>query len=279
MADATKRDHPTPVLEMSAAPQSTATWFRSILDHREVLVALAQKDFKVRYKRASFGVLWAVALPLVQSAVMIVVFSRITRAGDSGIDYMGYVLGGMVGWSYIAVTLPSATTAVVDGAGLTDKVWFPRALLVLAPMLANGVGMAISVVIVLPVQLIRGELDLGVVLLVPAVVLAFTLVGAASLVLSALYVSFRDIKFLVQAGLLVLFYATPVLYPPSFLGSIGDYTRYNPFTGSVNLFQRAFTDVPVDGVAVAVSTVTALVLLVAGVQLHRRNDRLFVDLL
>jgi ABC-2 type transport system permease protein len=267
-----------PVLDLTAAPGSVRSWMRSIADHREVLVALAEKDFKVRYKRATFGVLWAVALPLVQAIVMIVVFSRFrTARGD--LDFTGYVLGGMVAWAYVAATVPSATTAIVEGAGLTDKVWFPRALLTLAPVLANLIGLGVSLVIVASVQLVRGDLGLDLLMVGPAVVLLVALVGSLSLAGSALYVWFRDVRFIVQAGLLILFYATPVLYELSFLGRWAGVARANPFTGAVNLFQRAFVGAPLDVAALVVTVVTTVVVTALAVELHRRNDRLFVDLL
>ena len=268
----------SPSLELTAKPGSVGQWARSVADHREVLVALAEKDFKVRYKRATFGVLWAVALPLLQAVVMIIVFSRF-RKGTEGLDYTGYVLSGMVAWAYVAATVPSATSAIVEGAGLTDKVWFPRALLALAPVLANLVGFVVSLGIVSIVQVAREGLDVDVLLVVPATLLLVALVTALSLTGAALYVWFRDVRFIVQAGLLVLFYATPVLYEVSLLGRWAPMARANPFTGAVGLFQRAFVGVPIDGAALAVTCATTVVLGVVAVELHRRNDRLFVDLL
>lgn len=268
-----------PVLDLTARPGTLRDWFRSLADHREVLVALAEKDFKVRYKRATFGVLWAVALPLLQAAVMVVVFSRFRRGAGGDLDYTGYVLSGMVAWAYVAASIPAATTAIVEGAGLTDKVWFPRALLALAPVLANLIGLGISFGIVLLVQLLRGDLGADVLLALPAAALLVALVTALALAGSALYVWFRDVRFIVQAGLLVLFYATPVLYEVSLLGRWAPVARANPFTGVVNLFQRAVVGAPVDGAALVVSMATTLVVGLVAIELHRRHDRRFVDLL
>jgi ABC-type polysaccharide/polyol phosphate export permease len=269
-----------PVLELGPEPGSVMSWLRSVVAHREVLLALAAKDFKVRYKRATFGILWAVALPLLQSAVMIVVFSRVTKVDTDGFDYTGYVLAGMAGWAFAATTISSAATAIVDGSSLTDKVWFPRALLVLAPVLANLIGLAIAVTIVGLVQVARTGVHLHLLLLVPATALLVALVSGICLTAAALHVQFRDVRFLVQAGLLVLFYATPVLYPLSLLGGLAPVARaINPFVGSVQLFQAALAGVDPSGVAVGASAGWAVALLLLAVHLHRRGDRLFVDLL
>ena len=268
-----------PVLELGPEPGSVSGWARSLVQHREVLVAMAGKDFKVRYKRATFGVLWAVALPMLQAAVMIVVFGRVARFGE-GLDYTGYVLAGMVAWGYVGSTVPSAATAIVDGASLTDKVWFPRALLVLSPVLANLIGLAISLGIVTLFQLVRQGLGVEVLLLLPGTALLVLLVSGLCLTAAALQVEFRDIRFLVQAGLMVLFYATPILYPAEALGDLAEWLRVlNPFVGAAELFQAGLSDATVHASAVGATVAWTVTLLLIAVRLHRRGDRLFVDLL
>lgn len=267
-----------PVLELGPEPPGIGRWCRDLVEHRDVLGALALKDFKVRYKRAAFGVLWAVALPLVQAVVMITVFSRL-GLDEGDVDYTGYVLAGITAWAYAAATIPTATGAIVDGAGLTDKVWFPRALLPLATVLANLIGLGIGTAVVLVIQLLRGELRATVLLAVPAALLLTVLVVGLTLVTSALYVWYRDIRFVVQAAMLVLFYATPVLYLPSRLEALADWIPLNPFAGAVSVFQRAFVGSDVDGRAVLSSCAYAVALLAIGAAMHRRHDRRFVDLL
>jgi lipopolysaccharide transport system permease protein len=118
----------------------------------------------------------------------------------------------------------------------------------------------------------------GLALLVPAVVLLVAFTAALGLVLGALDVYFRDIKFMVQAAVLMWFYITPIVYPPTALGGAHYWLQFNPLTGIVGLFQRAAVGAPVPtATALLVSIVTTLVLLVAGIVLHRRHDRLFVD--
>ncbi len=266
------------VLELTPEPAGVGAWARSVWAHRTVLRTLAAKDFKVRYKRASLGVAWAVALPLVQALVLAVVFGRLGLDTD-GVDYLGYVLAGVTAWSFAALSFTAGTTAVVDGAALTDKIWFPRALLVLAPIGANLVGLAIGLVIVTVVQAGRAELSADVVLVVPAVLLVVALATGLSLVTSALYVSYRDVRFVVQAATLLLFYVTPILYTPGRLGGLADWLPLNPFAGAVGLFQHAFAGAAVDGPTLAGSIVWTVVLLVVGVRLHQRGDRTFVDAL
>ncbi len=267
-------------VDLGPEPGTIAEWLRAVLAHRSVLLVLAAKDFKVRYKRATFGVLWAVALPLLQATVMIVVFGRVARFETEAADYTSYVLAGMVAWSYVTSTVAAASTAIVDSASLTDKVWFPRALLVLSPVLANLIGLGITFSLVAVIELVRNGLSADVVLVVPAMALLVLLVTSLSLTAAALHVTFRDVRFIVQAGLMVLFYATPILYPIELLGDLEPVIAVvNPLAGVVDLFQAALAGTSLDGLAVGASVAWTAALTVVAVGLHHRRDRVFVDLL
>src|SRR5579864_1788706 len=99
---------------LSARPEGPATLLRRLWDARELIAVLARREFFVRFKRAILGVLWAVAVPVLQAAVMIVVFSRIVRV-DTTVPYVTFVFAGMTAWSFFASALATASTAIVDG--------------------------------------------------------------------------------------------------------------------------------------------------------------------
>ena len=100
-----------------------------------------------------------------------------------------------------------------------------------------------------------------------------------SLILSALHVYFRDMKFIVQAVLLVALYLTPIIYPADLLGRWTAWLDLNPATGMVELVHAATVGTPVPLRAVGVSATATIALLVGGAIVHRRRDRLFIDLL
>ena len=268
------------VLEIGAEPASVRQWMRAVWGHRAVLWVLARKDFQVRYKRASLGVLWAVAVPLLQATVLAIVFSHIVKV-PTKVPFAPFVFAGTVAWSYFSLATPIAATSIVDGVGLTDKVWFPRALLVIVPCLANLVGFGVSAVALLVIgPLLDAPLTPWFLVLLPATLLMTAFTVALGLVVSALHVKFRDVKFLIAAALIAWFYLTPVVYPQSAVGHLGPWLDFNPMTGVVDLFHLAVLG-PFEHWhrAVIVTGVVTVALFVAGVEMHRRYDRLFVDLL
>lgn len=269
-------------LVLDGTPATRAELVRDLLAHLPVLKVLARSDFQVRYKRASFGVVWAVAVPLLQAAILAVVFSRVIRTLPHNTDFGVYVLAGTMAWSYFAGTVGSASTAIVDGSGLTDKVWFPRALLPMVPAASGLVGLVVSLVAVLVAMPLLGVgFGVRLLLLVPAALLLVAFSTALGLALAALHVYFRDVRFLVQAALLVLFYVTPVVYPLRLTGHLRPFIMANPLTGIVLLFHAATVGTAGDPllVPVAVSVAVTVALLVVTVETYRHHDRLFVDLL
>ena len=268
-----------PVLELGVEPESRRQVVAAAWAHRRVLAALARADFEVRYKRAFLGVAWVVAIPLLQGLLLAAILSRAVRFG-SGESFAAYVLTGMLPWVYLQTAMVDGSIAVVTNAGIADKIWFPRALLPLVAPMSNLAGLAISAIVVivaLPLLGVRPGLTLLV--LVPAAGLLVAFTSALSLVLSALHVYARDVKHLVQATLLLWFYATPIFYPPDLLGDFEPLLVCNPMTGIVALFRLATLGEAGDDVllAVAVSCLTTLLLAVLAVELYRRLDRLFVD--
>jgi lipopolysaccharide transport system permease protein len=270
---------PPRTLVLRDQPEAWRDWLADLRRHLPVLGALVRKDFQTRYKRAALGVVWVVVVPLLQGAVLAVVFSKVVKVGG-GDGFAEYVLSGILPWAYVSGTLAAATTSIVDGAGLTDKVWFPRALLPLVPCLSNLIGFAVSILVLLgTLPFLGAPMGADLLLLLPACALLLAFTTGASLVLSALHVSFRDVRFLVQAALVVWIYVTPILYPRTVLGSSEGWVDANPLTGIVALFHVSVGADDALARPLVVSLVATAALLAAGLEAQRRRDRLFVDLL
>ena len=248
---------------------------------RGLVAILARKDFFVRYRRASFGLFWAVGLPLFQAIVLAIVFSRIVRI-ETGTSYAAFVYSGMVAWSFFSGALSASATSIVDGAALTSRIYFPRAVLPLVSITANAYGFVINAVVLVLLCLVLGvSLGPELVVLVPAVALLLALLAGFALVLSALHVYFRDVRYLVAAVITAWFYVTPVLYPLRLVpGALEWVVKANPMTGVVELFRFATVGAdPGWGVTVLITGGWTVALLALGLALHCRFNRVFADLL
>jgi len=247
---------------------------------RGLLAMLAKKEFFVRYRRASFGVLWAVGLPLIQAIVLAAVLSKFVQF-NTKVNYTVFIFAGMAAWSFFSGTVTVASTSIVDGQGLSTKIYFPRAILPLVSVASNFYGFVFSLPILLGMCVIAGvPFGVRILLVVPAVGLMLALGSAFSLVLAALHVYFRDVRYIVQAAVMAWFYVTPVVYPLSAAKKLAPLIRVNPATGMTELFRAAFVGGDPGWIVSlwwALGWLAALAFI--GAMLHRRFDRVFVDLM
>jgi len=254
---------------------------RDLWRSRPLIRMLAKKEFFVKYRRATFGMVWAACLPLFQATVLALVFSRVVRV-ETDEPYAVFVFPAYAAWSFFSATLPGASTAIVDNSALSNKIYFPRAVLPLSTVLAAMYGFVFTMVALLGVCIAFGEYpDLETLLLVPGVFLLVLLTSGLALLISGLHVYFRDMRFFLQAALSVWLFVTPVLYPlDQASGAMEVAIRANPMTGVAELFRAAVTGGdPGWGSTVVVTTAWVVVTLVAALLVHRRYNRVFSDLL
>ncbi len=283
ITDRAEFEQAAPSLDLSGEGTSPLELIRQTWRSRKLLLILAKKDFHVRYRRASLGILWALALPILQAAVMAIVFSRVAHIRNAPhTNYTMFVIAGMAPWAYFSLALPAGSTSVVDGSGLAAKVYFPRAILPLTQLVTALYGYAVTLAIVLVLcPLLHVSLGPPALMVVPGTVLLVALTSGFVLVISALHVYFRDLRYFVSALMMVWLYLTPVVYPPIDVhGPLRHLIQINPMTGVVDLFHAA----TVGGVGpmtipLVVSTAWAVCLLLTGTLLHSRFNRVFSDLL
>ena len=241
---------------------------------------LAKREFLANYRRSAFGVLWAIGLPLAQALVIGLTLSRVVRFETKG-GYALFVFAGTLPWTYFNGVLIGATTSIVMGSELATRVYFPRAVLPIVTILAGLRGFIPALAVLVGVAAIfRAPLGLDLLLLVPATALMVALTAGFSLVMAALQVYFRDMKFIVAAATLPWFWASGAIFPLDKLGSLRVWLELNPAVGMIEFFRAALgTASPGWGRSVWFCVAWTVVLLLISLPLYKRYDRVFVDLL
>jgi lipopolysaccharide transport system permease protein len=271
---------PHTVLELSGESTPIPVLVRDLWQHRGLLPMLAAKDFHARYRSASLGILWSVFLPLLQGAVFAVVFTRVVRIPVSpDTNYPVFVISGMVLWSYFTQSVIAGSTAIVDGASIAGKVYFPRLILPAVPVLANGVSFVISGVTLLGLMAVFG-VSYRVELLLLPVGMALTALLAALLasLLTLLHVYFRDVRYMVQAVLLVALYIAPVIYPLAQAKRLQNILLVNPVTGPLQLTRFAiFGEAERLGASLLITAAWIVALTIITLLAYRRHERVAVD--
>jgi lipopolysaccharide transport system permease protein len=236
VTEATLR-RPMPVLELTGESTKASVLLRDLRRAWPLLPLLARQDYVARYRSAALGLLWSVFLPLLQGAVLAVVFSHVVKVNTGGASYPVFVFLGMNAWAFISTSWSSGATSIVDGSPIASRVYFPRMLLPAVPAVANLPALAISNAVALLAMPLFGVSFTFTVLLLPVAMLIETVfVISLSAVTTLMHVYFRDVRYLVAALLMVAFYATPVIYPLTLVhGLLRDVVLANPATGIVQL--------------------------------------------
>ena len=281
----TSTDAPPTVLDLTGERTRVGPLLADLFRHRDLLRMLALHDFRGRYRSASLGLAWSVLLPVLQGLVIAVVFGRLIGGGRAA-QYVPYVIVGITAWSYMQQSITAASSAIVDNGAIAGRIYFPRLTLPAVPPTANLPSIVTSLGVAEVVTLSAGQGVHLTLLLVPAVValawLLSTMVGAVA---TMAHVYSRDVRYLVQAGMMVLFYATPIIYRldsadgiRALPGGLRPFVVANPFSGVVELARYALlgrADALVPTVSATLGWVAALA--VVTLLVYSRLERVSCD--
>jgi lipopolysaccharide transport system permease protein len=258
----------------------TFEWFSEFWRYRVLLYFLAWRDIKVRYKQAALGAAWAIIQPLFTMIIFTLFFGRLASLPSEGIPYPLFSFCALLPWTYFSATLSQAGNSLVGNANLVTKVYFPRVLLpaasVLSGMLDFVVGSAFLVVMMIYYHRRPGWS----LLLVPLFVVGMMLVTLSiSLLLAAMNVRYRDVKYVLPFMVQLWLFVTPIIYPVSFVPrKFQFFLAFNPMAGIVEGFRACIFSTRMDWRLVGISGAVTLVILVTGAVYFRKTERSFADI-
>ncbi len=281
VAQADDRDEP-PLTVIEAAHGWQVVDVRELWRYRELMLFLAWRDVKVRYKQTALGVGWAVVQPL---ATMLVFALFLGRAGglSAGVaNYPLFVFAGMVAWTLFSNVLTSAANSILANERIVTKTYFPRLVL---PLSAAGVGLfdhLIGCGLVLTLAVLWGIAPTPGLLAIPLV--AGLLAAAAAGIgigLAALMVVLRDVRFALPFTVQLWMFATPSIYmsADAFGENALALLPLNPAYGLTLNFRQAVLGGPLDWYALVVSGGVGLAALVIGAVCFRRVEKSIPDLI
>ena len=240
---------------------------------------LILKDFRIRYRNMSLGILWSLINPLVMMGVLTFVFTRLIPTGNRPF-YPLFILCGMVPYNFFVGALLSGTTSVVDSAGLVKRVPVPREVVPVASVLSNCLHLSIQVALLIVLALFFHRTPTAPWLWLPVMwILYIVFVCGLALGASAINVYIRDTRYVVESFNLVLFWLVPIVYSFADISpKYGVIYSYNPVAAMV----MAMRDILTKGQPPALSLVRNMVFaavfaMAAGLTIFRRLKPRFYE--
>jgi ABC-2 type transport system permease protein len=196
---------------------------------------LAITQFKLKYTGSALGYVWSLIKPMMIFGIMYAVFGIILNVGRGATDFPLQLLIGVVLWSFFAETTGIAVSSIIVNGTLVQRAFFPRSILVIANSASAAMTFLINITLIVVIATPLGHLDLGLrsLFAVPLMIELYLIILGIALLVSSLFVFFRDLGHVWEILLQVLFYASGVVYPIASIANhpmLKDLLCLNPLT-------------------------------------------------
>lgn len=268
-------------------PRFSRAVFSDIWHYRDLLYLFVKRDIVTNYKQTILGPLWFFIQPLLTTAMLVIVFGKIAKLAPADTPQILFYLSGVTAWGYFAECLTKTSTTFKDNAFIFGKVYFPRLILPLSIIASSLLKFAIQFALFLAVllyYLLFEQTDVHLawqVVLTPFLLMLMAGISLGSgMIITSMTTKYRDLAFLVQFGVQLLMYATPVIQPLSNI--INSQYKYlillNPVTPVIETFRVAFLGKGIfEWAYLGYSFGVMLLLVLAGMYIFNRTEQTFTD--
>lgn len=215
--------------------------------YRYLVMLFVRRDFVSVYKQTILGPLWYLIQPLLTTITFTIVFGNIARLPTDGLPQFLFYMSGTVIWAYFADCMTKTSNTFVQNASLFGKVYFPRLAVPVSILISGMIAFGIQFLFFLGFMgyfLLRGTPlhPNAWILLTPLLVLMMAGLGLGfGIIISSLTTKYRDLRFLVQFGVQLWMYGTPVIYSMSSIPErFQPLIAANPLTPIVEAFRYAY---------------------------------------
>jgi lipopolysaccharide transport system permease protein len=255
--------------------------WKELWDYRELLLLLAWRDIKVRYKQTALGASWAILQPLLNMLIFTLLFNRLAHMPSDGLPYPLFVLAGLLPWTFFANSVGTSAQSLVGSAHLITRVYFPRLIVVLSSVLSGLLDLGITFLLMFGIMAFYHVRVGWALLLLPFLVLITSLTAfGIGTGIAALTVAYRDFRYVVPFAVQVGMFITPVVYPVSVIPQRWRWlVNLNPMAGIIEAYRSSFFSTPLPWGEFSLSLCSGAVLFFIGTAYFRKVERGFADII
>jgi len=250
-------------------------------EYRDLFYFLVWRDIKALYAQTILGFLWAVLVPLVQIVVFTIIFGKIAKLSTEGIPYFLFSTVAIIPWSYMSEATGKSSQSLVGNQGMLGKIYFPRIIFPLTPILAKLIDFGISMLIIFGVLLFYHVTPTWNLLFFPLFLFLMICIPAGlGMWTSALAIRFRDVKHAMPFIIRILMYSAPIVYSASAIPEkYRIFYSLNPIVGVIEGYRACLLGTPIPWQYIFPGIITAVILLFSGALYFKRMERIFVDVI
>ena len=221
-----------------------------IWEYSDLLLLFVKRDITTQYKQTILGPLWLFLQPVLTTFVFTIIFGNIAKIPTDGIPKPLFYMAGIVAWNYFSTCLINTSNSLSGNMHLFGKVYFPRVIapmsVVLSSLLRFFIQFILFGVLLVYYSTFTGYISQGInfynILLLPILIILMGFQGLGfGLILSSLTVKYRDVKYLINFGVRLLMYASPVIFPLSMVPkNYLSIILINPMTAIIEAFRSIF---------------------------------------
>ena len=255
--------------------------FKEFIEYRDLFFFLVWRDIKVLYAQTILGFSWAILQPLIEITIFTVVFGKVAKVPTEGIPYLLFATVAIIPWQYMSQAMTQSSQSLVIGQNMLGKVYFPRLIFPLTPVLAKLVDFSISLSILICVLFYYRIVPTWNLLFLPLFLVVMTSLSAGvGAWLSAMAIRFRDVKHAMPFAIRMLMYTAPIVYSAS---SIPEKYRIiyslNPVVAVIEGFRACFLGTPMPWIFIWPGIITTFIIFISGVSYFKRMEHIFVDVI
>jgi lipopolysaccharide transport system permease protein len=252
----------------------------TLYDYRELIRNLVVSDLKVKYANSILGFAWSLVNPLLMMLVLYVVFNGFYQMKE---NFVLYILTGLLAWRFFSMGTTNALSSIVGRPGLVTKIYIPREILPLSSVLSSLISSLLEFCVLIPLLFLLGGGVSATALLFPFILaLFFLLVYGLALILSSLYVYFRDLNQIWEVLMQIGFFATPIMYSLDLIQKMPSQLQFlyrlNPVTKLIEMYRDIFLRGVVPNILdFAILLAFGLALVLVGTMIFGKLQRRFAE--
>ena len=260
--------------------------FKEIHEYRDLVWMFVKRDIVTYYKQTVLGPLWFLIQPILTTLVFTVIFGKLAKISTDGLPPVLFYLAGITAWNYFADSFKNTADTFKKNEQIFGKVYFPRVIMplsiVISGLLKFGIQLLLFVAFIIYFILKGADISISweAIIVVPLLLFLMGIIGLGSgMIISSLTTKYRDLTFLIQFGIQLLMYATPVIYPVS---AIPEKYRWlvelNPLTSIIESFRfMSLGEGSFSWGALLYSFIFAICLMFIALIVFNRTEKNFMD--